>query len=440
MKNPKLKSIISVFLLISLVLVATSCNSGETSSTAEIKESSTIDESANESSSETEKSDSPESLFPSFVFDEPKDSGTDLSKKEYVSVSSLPEKNKASKVPDAKDGYTYFDVSTGIFEITGIVAPQNNDEFFKRLPMDNLPDYSSDNASLSNMLAGGRIRFVTDAETFVLYAKMGQVYKLAYFCAKGAYGFDVYTGTGTNRKYVGASGNHLTSDTTLHSVVDLGKGYKEVTIILPSYGAVNDLYIGLPDKASVATPDKYKYNDPICFYGSSITQGASVTRPGVAYPTLLTLALDANCYNLGFSGSAKGEQSIAEYIASMNISAFVMDYDYNAPDTDHLKATHYDFYKTVRKAHPDIPVILLSHPYYKEATEEDEKRVAIVKETYDKAISEGDKNIYFIDSEAYFPEGYRSIVTVDNLHPNDIGHLLMAEAVYPVLKAALENK
>ncbi len=435
MRNLK---IITLFILISLILSAfCGCSEGEQSKipdTSHAVDSSVVEDTSKENSEESE------ATLPSFVFDTPADSQVDLSKKEYTAVKNYKTDTVVSKVTGAKDGYTYFDVSKGAFEVTGLVELDKNDGSFSRLPMDNIPEYSSANVSLSQMLAGGRVRFVTDAETFVLYAEMGAVYKLSYFCAKGAYGFDVYVGTGTNRRYIGASGNHLTSDTNVHSIVELGKGYKEVTVILPAYGAVNKLYMGLPDGSSVATPDKYTYNDPICFYGSSITQGASVTRPGVAYPNILTLALDANCYNLGFSGSAKGELSIAKYISTLKISAFVMDYDYNAPDVGHLKKTHFDFYNTVRAAHPDIPIILLSHPYYTSPTEEDTARVAVIKETYDKAVANGDKNVYFIDSESFFPEGYRSMVTVDNLHPNDIGHMFMAEAVYPILKSALENK
>ncbi len=430
MKNTAL--LLSLLLCIVLVLSFAACDSAEDNKGNDSVDSVVSEEASEDVSSETDD----EPSTPSFGFDEPVSSGTDLSAKEYTAVSALPEESIGAP-NDAMEGYTYIDMMSGTLEMTGVIPPSENLDTFGRLYFEKMGEYSAENLSLSQCLAGGRIRFVTDAETMVLYAKMGVVYKLNHFCAKGAYGFDVYVGTGTNRTYIGEPGNHLTDPTLVHSVVQLGKGYKEVTVVLPSYGGVDAMYIGLPDDASIATPDAYSVEKPICFYGSSITQGGCVTRPGLAYTNILCFALDASCYNLGFSGSAKGEQSIAEHIASLDISAFVMDYDYNAPDAEHLKATHYDFYKTVREAHPNIPIIFMAHPCYTMPTADDDARTAIVKATYDKAVSEGDGNVYYVDNATFFPVSYRDLVTVDNSHPNDIGHLLMAEAVYPTLKEAL---
>ncbi|MBQ4648332.1 MAG: hypothetical protein IJB76_04140 [Clostridia bacterium] len=425
--------LLSLLLCIVLVFSFAACNSAEEDKKGNDSVSSAVSEEASEDAKD-EGTDEPST--PSFGFDKPVASGTDLSAKEYTAVSALPETSIGAP-GDAMEGYTYIDMKSGTLEMTGIIPPSENMDTFGRLYFEKMGEYSAENSKLGQCLAGGRIRFVTDAETMVLYAQMGVVYKLNHFSAKGAYGFDVYVGTGTDRTYIGEPGNHLTDPTLVHSVVQLGKGYKEVTVVLPLYGGVNTMYIGLPDDASVAAPDAYSIEKPICFYGSSITQGGCVTRPGLAYANILCFAMDAPCYNLGFSGSAKGEQAIAQHIASLDISAFVMDYDYNAPDAAHLKATHYDFYKTVREVHPDIPIIFMAHPCYTLPTANDDTRTAIVKATYDKAVSEGDGNVYYVDNATFFPEDYRDLVTVDNSHPNDIGHLLMAEAVYPTLKEAL---
>ena len=430
MKNTA--SLLSLLLCIALVFSFAACNSAEDNKGNDSVNSAVSEEASEDASNEG--ADEPST--PSFGFDKPASGSTDLSAKKYTAVSALPEESIGA-LADAMEGYTYIDMMSGTLEMTGVIPPSENVDTFCRLYLEKMSEYSADNLSLSQCLAGGRIRFVTDAETMVLYAKMGVVYKLNHFCAKGAYGFDVYVGTGTDRAYIGEPGNHLTDPTLVHSVVQLGKGYKEVTVVLPSYGGVDAMYIGLPDDASIAAPDAYSVEKPICFYGSSITQGGCVTRPGLAYPNILCFALDAPCYNLGFSGSAKGEQSIAKHIAGLDISAFVMDYDYNAPDAAHLEATHYDFYKTVREAHPDIPIIFMAHPCYTMPTADDDARTAVVKATYDKAVSEGDGKVYYVDNATFFPEDYRDLVTVDNSHPHDIGHLLMAEAVYPTLKEAL---
>ncbi|MBQ7919166.1 MAG: hypothetical protein IJ324_04380 [Lachnospiraceae bacterium] len=73
--------------------------------------------------------------------------------------------------------------------------------------------------------------------------------------------------------------------------------------------------------------------------------------------------MDADFYNFGFSGSARGEMEFAEYIAALpEIGLFVYDYDHNAPTSGHLEQTHERFFQRVRQAHPDVPIIMLSRP------------------------------------------------------------------------------
>ena len=150
--------------------------------------------------------------------------------------------------------------------------------------------------------------------------------------------------------------------------------------------------------------------------------------------------LNANNTNLGFSGSALGEQSVAEYIASRtDIAAFVMDYDYNNT-VEGLRATHYEFYETVRKAHPDIPIIMVTRPIYTpEPTSSDRERQAIIKNSYNKAVKNGDENVYFVNGEDFFLNEMPDIYAVDMCHPNDLGNYCMAKTIYAVLKEALEK-
>ena len=48
---------------------------------------------------------------------------------------------------------------------------------------------------------------------------------------------------------------------------------------------------------------------------------------------------------MGFSGSARGEEDFAEYLAGFpEMSLFVMDYDHNSPSPEHLAETHAPFF------------------------------------------------------------------------------------------------
>ena len=150
--------------------------------------------------------------------------------------------------------------------------------------------------------------------------------------------------------------------------------------------------------------------------------------------------------NLGFSGSARGERAVADYIASMDISAFVLDYDRNLPTAAELREKHFEFYKAVRDAHRDIPIIIMSYGMYpvRNTPEKFHDREsfdcrAVILDTYTKALKDGDKNIYFVDGETIFASGDEDACTVDGCHPNDLGFYCMAKRVYPVLKSGLEK-
>ena len=142
--------------------------------------------------------------------------------------------------------------------------------------------------------------------------------------------------------------------------------------------------------------------------------------------------------NLGFGGLAKGEETMANYIASIeNMSAFVMDYDHNAPTPEHLLETHERMYKIVRKAHPSIPIIMISCPRVK-MNDNWTRRRDIIKKTYENALENGDTNVSFIDGSHIFDE-IGNDYSIDGTHPTDLGFLFMAKAIAPVLREVLKN-
>ena len=130
---------------------------------------------------------------------------------------------------------------------------------------------------------------------------------------------------------------------------------------------------------------------------------------------------------------------MAEAIASLDMAAFVLDYDHNAMTPEHLQNTHEFFFKTIREANPDLPIVMVSKPDIK-GHEEDFKRREIIRQTWKNAIDAGDSNVYFVDGETLFTDSERDICTVDGCHPNDIGFLRMADGIYPIVKKALSDE
>ena len=73
--------------------------------------------------------------------------------------------------------------------------------------------------------------------------------------------------------------------------------------------------------------------------------------------------------------------------------------------------------------------------------EDEQARKDVIKKTYENAIKNGDKNVYFIDGEEYFKDFLdKELCFIDTIHPNDLGFYKMAQIVEPVIKEILENE
>jgi len=126
-------------------------------------------------------------------------------------------------------------------------------------------------------------------------------------------------------------------------------------------------------------------------------------------------------------------------MASLPMSVFVSDYDYNAPSVEHLKNTHEKLYRKIREKNPTVPYIMLSRPSADVSSSYETvcRRREIVFETFMKARAEGDKNVFYIDGESIFRGRDADAATVDGAHPNDYGFILMANAIEAEILHAL---
>jgi hypothetical protein len=334
------------------------------------------------------------------------------------------------------------------FELNGFPWRGPNGEL-RRLPMSITPDMLFREAeSLVWHSAGGEVRFRTSSDRVVLRAELYHVSDMNHMTRNGSAGFVFFTESGRKsekfQRVVGLSPSQAKQGVgpdgraRLKFTLNLNNGgnLRDITIYMPLYSGVRKMEIGIEEGAKLEPPAPRKIKDPICFYGSSITQGCSASHPGNVYTTLLCRAVDAPQINLGFSSSARGEQCVAQAIAGLKLSAFVMDYDHNAQSLQQLEDTHEAFFKTVRSAQPKLPIIIVSGP--RDGSHEPyRQRRDIIKRTYDNAVAAGDKNVYFVDGLSFFDRIPRKFCTVDNTHPTDLGFHLMYLKILPVLRQAL---
>ena len=343
------------------------------------------------------------------------------------------DKNFKVKTDIHKEDIRFYDVNEKPFEVYGVFY---EDSKFRRLPEKIARKVNDNVLALHANTAGGRVRFITDSEYVAIHAQLQSVGKMPHFAMTGSAGFDLYIRENSRERYSKTFVPPFEITDSYESVVESGnRNLKEITINFPLYSEVTALYIGLSEKAKVSEASPYTYKKPIVFYGSSITQGGCASRPGLSYESILSRKFDTDFINLGFSAGARGEDEIAEYIGNLDMNVFVYDYDHNAPTAEHLKNTHERMFEIIRKAKPDLPVIIMSRPKFI-LTDDEKDRLEIIKATYLHAKEKGDGNVYFIDGEELMKKAEND-GTVDDCHPNDLGFMSMAEAVGKVLEKIL---
>jgi hypothetical protein len=315
------------------------------------------------------------------------------------------------------------------------IQPENGE--YWRLPLDIQKQMPEQYERLGKRPAGARLRFRTDAAKITIRYSLKTESVDRCIPLPGSAGVDVYVGSGIESRYAGyvAPAEYGFKDTIIEGTIDKQPVMETVTINLPRNEQLSHLEIVVEDDVQVEAAQPYTISAPIVFYGSSITEGGCADRPGAAYTSMVSRWLDSEYFNYGFSGSARGESDFAEFIAAHPaISAFVYDYDHNAPTPEHLEQTHKPFFDIVRRAHPTIPILLLTRPDFDRDPEDSNRRRAIVNDTYLTAVHGGDRHVYFIDGQSFFGSIGREECTIDGCHPNSLGFMRMAERIYPLLR------
>lgn len=313
--------------------------------------------------------------------------------------------------------------------------------FFGRMDYETAEKVSYNVKVLSTTTAGGRARFSTDSKVFYLSVKYKYLAKMTNMPLSGSSGFSLIDETDGVQKLVAAFRPKISDETGFTAETPLkGEGVRDYVLYFPLYNDyITEVRLAFDKESVVTKGKKYDFDLPILYYGSSITQGGCCSRPDNCYQAYISKWHNADYINLGFSGSAKAESEMLEYLASIKSLIFVCDYDHNAPDVGFLKATHINVYNAYRKKNPDTPIIFMSKPDFDGDEAENLRRIKIIRRTYDIARKSGDKNVYFIDGRKLFGKKDRENCTSDGCHPNDLGFYRMAEELDKVI-AKLLNK
>lgn len=295
--------------------------------------------------------------------------------------------------------------------------------------------------------AGLAVRFNTDSPFVAVKWTLLNDFSMNHMPNTGIKGLDLYVLDGANWHYVG------TAKPNSRSTVNPNESYavfvknmtvqnREFIAYLPLYDGVSSVEIGVEQGAQVRLPQnkrliKSEEKRPILFYGTSITQGGCASRPGMAYTNILGRALDRETINMGFSGNARLDFSMAKAINMANIEALVIDC---LPNTTAqiIRDSAYTFITHIANFRPDMKIYMVENPNFpqlfvdQDSKEKLDEENSEWRELYARLITEDYSNIIYVRGDNLLGQDGES--TVDGIHLTDLGFLRFSESLLEYLK------
>ena len=298
--------------------------------------------------------------------------------------------------------------------------------------------------SLSRHSAGLAVRFVTDAT--IIHARWtltSDRLDMPHMPSTGVSGLDLYVKMPDGKLRWLANKSPTAKTTSVALVSGIPAGKREFMLYLPLYNGIESLEISIPKESRIekAPPREGNRAKPIVFYGTSITQGGCASRPGMVHTAILGRWLDRPVINLGFSGNGRMESEVAEFMAEIEATAFVIDCLPNLAAEQVAERT-VPLVKILRRKHPDTPIVLVEDRNYTDSfllaakRERNETNQAALRKAFQELKAAGDKNLHYIEAAGMI--GDDSEGTVDSSHPTDLGFYRQAEAFLRVLGPILQ--
>ncbi len=300
--------------------------------------------------------------------------------------------------------------------------------------------------SLSRNSAGLCVRFVTEAtEIQARWTLTSSRLAMSHMAATGVSGLDLYVRDNDGHwRWLGTGRPEASPTNTATLVSGIPPDRREYLLYLPLYNGVTAVEIGVPagqriERAEPRDPTRRK---PIVFYGTSITQGGCASRTGMVHTSILGRRFDRPVINLGFSGNGTMDPEIADLLTELDAAVYVIDCLPNM-NADQVASRTEPLVRTLRKARPDVPIVLAEDRTYPNAFLVKRNRLSnetcrtALRAAYERLKADGVTRLVYLPGDTQL--GADGEDTVDGSHPTDLGFMRMADAFETVLAPLLNQ-
>ncbi len=339
----------------------------------------------------------------------------------------------------AEPALTWHDVTTWGVEGRAF-GDMERKRWFDRLPAVADGKVTAAVWGLSRDSAGMMVRFKTDAtEIWADYTLSKERLAGANMTAIGASGLDLYARDDAGKwRWVGVTRPDK-KVMRQQIIAGLKPGLREYAAYLPLYNGVDHLSLGGAPGAKFE-PLAPRTAKPIVFYGTSITHGASASRPGMVHTAILGRRFDRPVINLGFSGNGRMDAAVGDLLVKIDAAVFVIDCLPNMSAALTRERT-IPLVKQLRAARPETPIVLVedrrnTNSWILPARDQHHTdNHAALREAFATLQKEGVKNLHYVAGDDLL--GHDAEGATDGSHPNDLGFVRQADLFEPVLRQAL---
>jgi len=277
---------------------------------------------------------------------------------------------------------------------------------------------------LSKHSSGLSIRFLSNSSVITAKWEVLNNLSMDHMPDTGIKGVDLYFKDNDEWQYIN-TGVPVGFNNEYKLIENMDNELREYKVFLPLYDGIKNIEIGVDSLSYVKKP-KSNEKKPIVFYGTSITQGACASRPGMAHTNIISRQLDRDVINFGFSGNGRMEEPIANLISDSNPIFYVIECMPNMyPDL--VSSNTIPLIDTIRSKDPNTPIILVdlfTSPLTaldKNAIKGTNEMNNALKTQYDKMINNGYNNIFYLETQSALGDDFEG--TVDAVHFTDLGFI-----------------